>query len=239
MMRNRMEVTIEQRQKLTLTPELKQSIEILRYSLDDLAAFVREQALENPMMELEERAFSDSMEAAAETERTREALLELVDRFPNSGSYQTQADQAKESDAVSFLDFHAKSTTLKDDLLFQLHTLNPDPAVLHSARILIDHLNDNGYLKTPLDHIVQTHAVAEEAVREALTLVQTLEPKGVCARNLAECLLLQLSPEDTLPRLLIAEHLEDIAANRLRFIAKERQVSMEKLLEAIDTIKSL
>src|SRR5439155_19364752 len=115
--------------------------------------------------------------------------------------------------------------SLQDYLNEQLTFLDATPEQLRLLRFLITHINENGYLTASTEEIGRGYdqPAMVEQVEEVLRIVQKLEPLGVGARTLSECLLLQLTPEtrhrDVL-RVLILHHLEDIEHNRLPVIQK-------------------
>ncbi|MDO5689824.1 MAG: RNA polymerase factor sigma-54 [Tissierellia bacterium] len=235
-MRQGMQLITEQRQELILSPQLKQSIEILRFSMEDLVEFLKEESLENPMMELEESDTSPSIEEGLRGNMEREELLEYVNRNDYSMPYSSV--QAEDSD-YSFLNFTSMSSTLKEDLLFQLNTLHIGYMERLIGAEIIDHLDENGYLRTPPARIAHDMGVSEEDVREVLEIIWTFEPKGVASENLRDCLLHQIGPEDEMLRVLIEEHLEDIAFNRMNLISKKLGIPLEELLGYVGQIKML
>ncbi|HKB40545.1 MAG TPA: RNA polymerase sigma-54 factor, partial [Gemmataceae bacterium] len=142
----------------------------------------------------------------------------------------------------------SRPQSLQDYLADQLAFLDLDPEHLALVKYLITHIDDNGYLTVPLADAAQTYGqnfgrpVSVEDLEDALHLVQKLDPPGVGARNLAECLLLQLTPEtphrDVL-RVLIQNHLDDIWHNRLPNIQKRTGFDLHAIKEAIEQLRHL
>ena len=148
----------------------------------------------------------------------------------------------------------ARPESLTDYLHHQLSWFELDDAVRRMAERIIYSLDTNGYLKTPLEELlpplpaelngdVQAHRAKQLAIaEEALRVVQRLDPPGVGARTLKECLLLQLTPGmpfyDEL-RLLIEHHLEDLENNRLPQISKKTGLSIEKIQEVWHELRKL
>ena len=126
----------------------------------------------------------------------------------------------------------ARPQTLQDYLHDQLGWFELDPDLRQMADRIIYNLDRNGYLKTPLEELIDPNADEQQLARahEALALVQKLDPPGVGARDLKECLLLQLTPGipfcDEL-RTLINGHLEDLENNRLPVIERRTGYSIE------------
>lgn len=134
--------------------------------------------------------------------------------------------------------------TLQDYLLDQLTWYDLDPKTREFAERIISNLDENGYLQTSLPDLLGPQASEDDLKRaeEALKIVQKLDPPGIGARNLKECLLLQLDPDEPNYqdlRLLIAEHLEDIEHNRLPQIAKKTRLSLERIKELLQELRKL
>jgi RNA polymerase sigma-54 factor len=138
----------------------------------------------------------------------------------------------------------SRPRSLHDDLTDQLSFLDADPAVRALAEYIIHNLDDNGFLNLELHEVVRDFGgdVTLAQGEEALALVQKLDPPGVGARNLRECLLLQLTPEtphrDVL-HVLIANHLDDIQQNRLPTIEKKTGIPIDQIKEAIEHLRRL
>ncbi|HEV3263624.1 MAG TPA: RNA polymerase factor sigma-54 [Gemmataceae bacterium] len=138
----------------------------------------------------------------------------------------------------------SRPQSLHDYLNDQLAFLDVTPAQMHLLRFVITHINENGYLGVPLDEVGRSydHPVSTAQLEEALHTLQKLEPAGVGARDLSECLLLQLTPEtphrDVL-RVLILNHLEDIQHNRLPVIQRRTGFDLQAIKEAIEALKHL
>lgn len=159
---------------------------------------------------------------------------------PSSNRIDEEND--KKHDAM--VNMASRPQSLQDYLGDQLAFLELPDEELDLIRHVIAHIDDNGYLHTPLEEIGLSFAadVTPDRLEEALDRVQKLEPLGVGARNLEECLLLQLTPEtpyrDVL-RTLIHHHLEDIRHNRLPVIQKKTGFDLETIHEAIEVLKHL
>jgi RNA polymerase sigma-54 factor len=152
----------------------------------------------------------------------------------------------------------SRPQSLQDYLNDQLSFLDATPELVLLARYVISHIDDNGFLSVPdetdgdnerrrtpsLEELAQgcDPAVTPAQIEEALHIVQKLDPPGVGARNLSECLLLQLTPEtphrDVL-RVLIQNHLEDIQHNRLPAIQRRTGFELCAIKEAIEALKRL
>jgi RNA polymerase sigma-54 factor len=153
-------------------------------------------------------------------------------------------DEESDKKHVAEANMASRPQSLNDFLTDQLTFLDAPDEQLKLARHVISHLDANGWLATPLEEIAKTYEslVSVEQVEQALHLVQKLDPPGVGARNLEECLLLQLTPEtphrDVL-RLLILNHLEDIEHNRMPNIQKRTGFDLHTIQEAIEALRHL
>src|SRR5262249_35089240 len=134
--------------------------------------------------------------------------------------------------------------SLQDYLNEQLAYADTEIVNLDLVRYLISHLDERGYMTTPLEDIRQSygHDVTLHQMEESLEDLQDLEPPGVGARDYKECLLLQVNkdtPHRDVVRALITNHLEDIQHNRLPVIQKKTGYDMKTIHEAIEVLKHL
>jgi RNA polymerase sigma-54 factor len=138
----------------------------------------------------------------------------------------------------------SRPQSLHDYLNDQLTFLDATPEQMQLLRFLISHIDENGWLAVPLEELVRSYSppVTITQMEEALRLVQKLDPPGIGARDLRECLLLQVTPEtayrDVL-RALILNHLEDIEHNRLPIIQRRTGFDLPTIKAAIETLKHL
>jgi len=237
--------------RMRLAPQIIQSIEILQLPTLELQQRINQEMLENPVLEqLENGAepVETLEEPSHEDERTKDEsefdkLLEMEERLRD---YSSQAPaRPKKTDRDPKLEAMqntaAPSLSLQQYLTDQLSLLDLDPTVRAIAENIVYNLDDNGYLRYSLEEIVEsmppgtTVAQAERVLRT----VQSLDPPGVGARDLKECLLLQLGAGDgryELERVLIANHLEDLQMNRYPKIVKETGRSLQEVREAANMV---
>ncbi|AUL48875.1 RNA polymerase sigma-54 factor [Bordetella trematum] len=181
-------------QHLALTPQLQQSIRLLQLSALELEAEIAQALADNPMLERAEDDVAAPQDAEAASGES--AAAELEDAWEAS---QRRLDEAGGGD--DDLPQAARETTLREHLLGQLALTRAAPRDAALTALLIDELDDNGYLASPLEEIRQWLPVEldidDDELRAALRLLQSFEPPGVGARDLAECLSLQLRQPDT------------------------------------------
>lgn len=248
------DLTIEQTQKLVMTPELIQAIQILQFNTQELESYVEEQLLTNPV--LEPLRAAEAPEDAREAERAGDEYGEKAGKTDKDNEFDwAEHFKEREYDDISyrqeynpdrqehqFEQFVTQSITLTEHLLFQLQFVEMKKSCRQVARYIVETLDENGYLTLSMAEMALQLRLPEEKIRYALKMVQTLEPVGVGAQNLKECLLLQLANmgEDTpAVREIVENHLEDIAANRLNNIARAVGITVGEVQEIGDLIRSL
>ncbi len=233
-------LNIKQSQKLSMTPELQQAIKLLQFNSIELNEFIKEQIEENPLLEMEVRK-EDLREKDIKLEKERESEIdwkEYVEKYDDI-SYRGQVDKNKEE--LHFESFTKYTPSLKEYLLEQIGLLHLKDEVKFITNYIIENLDENGYFKTNISEISSLLKINIEKVEEALKVVQSLEPLGVGAVDLKDCLLLQIREKevDPLVKTIIENHLEDLSLNKINKISKDLDVSINKVQRAIDFIKTL
>lgn len=209
----------QQTLKLAMTQELSQAIALLQYSAQELTAFLEDKVLENPLMKLENS--------------TVKPMNPLMDR--NRRKHQKEEKNWIEQIAE-------KPFSMEDHLLSQLKLTNLTAEQLRVIRHLILHLDENGYFIGDLEEIAQNLQVEEELVEDCLAVIQTLEPAGIGARNLQECLLMQLyyqNPADEIAHTIIADYFVPFAEKKWKQISKDLQVSLKDIQVLFDQVQLL
>lgn len=203
---------IRQSQQLVLTPQLQQALRLLQLSSLDLQQEIAQALTENPVLELENPEPADDGG--------------LADEMFSGGS-----GQRHDGDDDFFPEAAAQSS-LREHLLGQISCTHASRRDLALMTVLIDELDDNGYLAATLDEILaylpESLEIEPAELEAALALLQSMEPAGIAARNMSECLLLQLRQPDTdilpearnpatlaLARRICVNHLESLAAGRM------------------------
>lgn len=219
----------QQSMKLVMTTELRQAITILQFSAQDLTDYLHEQQLENPLIEI-----SDPPMTEEARRRTAEVDIPEPGRIPSGKS--------GDSD-VTALDFlREPEEGLRDHLLHQIRMSEAPDAIRHIMNYLALSLDENGYLEHEID--VYAGELGEEPgdVAEALSELQQLDPPGVGARNLTECLLIQLNgheARDPLAEAIVRDHLDQLANKQFQKIAKALGVGVEDVEVVSDFLKTL
>ena len=236
--------TQRQEQRLVLSPQMRFSLDVLRLPLDAVRDLIEEQLLENPLLDTEEMAegeffaempLKDEYAALAE-----EKYAQLWDEdFSAPRVRQQSGEWTGEIYDPGSLRMGQSFTSM---LLEQLVTLRLDKTTNRLCRYLIDCLDERGYLCFPLEELAAERGVSVAKLESALDVVQSLEPPGTGARNLQECLMLQLIEYDHIDRCaarIINEELETLARKDWKALAKKLDCDKETTIEAIKTIQSL
>ncbi|HDY67294.1 MAG: RNA polymerase factor sigma-54 [Candidatus Scalindua sediminis] len=247
-------------QQMKLAPQVIQSIEILQLPIMALIEHVQQELMDNPVLEelvQPEKEGKDTTqdEGAEDTEnkeepqddefkKLREMADEWRDYFSQTTTRRSSAADERDQKQEALENTAAKSMSLQDYLLGQLSIMELDDSLLEICENIIFNLNDSGYLAYTLDEILESleEPVSMEKANEALKIVQSMEPLGVGARNLKECLLLQLDKRDPnyhIARELILNYLEDVEAKKYKLIAKKSGCNLEIVKKVIDFIKTL
>lgn len=233
------DLTLEQAQKLVMTPELRQAIQLLQFTSLELNEYLEEQIKENPLLELENSV--EDYENIDDYANKREEIdwKEYIGKDDDI-SYRPQKD--KNTKEYSFENFVSYSTSLRENLLFQLNVLEMSQEDRKIGEILIESIDENGYLMTSVEQVAKDLSICPEKIENVLSIIQGFEPLGVGARDLKECLLLQIkedNPKNPQAEKIIRYYLEDIAYNRLSKIAKELDLDIAQVQEICDYIKTL
>ncbi|MBI4352385.1 MAG: RNA polymerase factor sigma-54 [Candidatus Omnitrophica bacterium] len=215
--------------RLKLLPEVRQALFILQMSLPDLKVYLREELAQNPALEEAEGNAPglDGIEG--------QSAWEEDESVGEGGGEWNEERERKRLFRMSLL---TKPCSLEEHLLGQLDLLDLPEGERAAAREIAGSLDANGYLVGPLELIADRCRVKIGEVERALSAVQTLDPKGVGARNLQECLLIQLG-EDSPAGLIVKNYLSDLKLKRFQKIAKGLGVSVQEVEKAVQRIRRL
>ena len=245
-------LNLEQTQKLMMTPELRQAITVLQMSSLELTHYVEEQVLENPLLETRdhdgergeetERDQEDPLSAVAEKKEFDPDWVEYFHDGSDLGIYPNRG-QREISEQPAYENFLSQAPTLVDHLTFQLGLISSVNEDLRKiVQYFIGNMDARGYLGITLEEARDQLGVEMEQLEQALQILQSFDPPGEGARDLQECLNIQLDlkgEDDPIVRLLIADHLSDLAEGRLAKIASKLNVSPREVQRAADLLKKL
>src|SRR3989338_3329709 len=201
--------------KLRLTPQMRLAISLLQMPLVKLKEFVEKQVEENPLLNLENVKPPKEVNYDFTGEEDRDYKESLI----------------------------TKPATLQDHLLSQLQLLADSDDIREIGELIIGDINDDGYLGCPIEDIkLESGKIMQSKVEKVLSLIQTFDPTGVGARDLIECLLLQLRSKgqnDSLVCQIVDKYLPNLQNKRYETIAKKLKVSVEKIKEVMKEIANL
>ena len=213
---------MKQTQKLAMTKEMQLSIKILQMSSEELSEFVEKEFVDNPVIEINENSAVNIKEFD-------------FNIFNSKRNYSNAND-------VSPLNFVSKEKSLKEYLHEQILEMEKDKVIRKTADYIVECLNDSGYFEMKEEDISQRLSVDKGIVEKALKFIQSLEPYGVGARNLKECLLIQiyhLNLEDDIIVKIINNNLDDIGNDNYKKISKELNITRTEVQRYSRIIKSL
>ncbi|MGX7058687.1 RNA polymerase factor sigma-54 [Vagococcus humatus] len=215
----KIQMQLKQQQKLALTQELQQSIQMLQYNGEELNRFLESKALENPLLDVS---------------------ITTEEAFPMQKSYHNSGDSDEERNIYNQIPDTAHS--LFEYILEQVYLNYRDTWLRQLVVYLTEHLDTNGYLPLSLEQAKEETGATLIEMLDALTLLQQLDPPGIGARDLRECLMLQIERDDTAPELayvVLEEYFQDFVDRNWDKIAKAYQVNLATIQHIADYIQTL
>jgi RNA polymerase sigma-54 factor len=243
-------------QRLALTPSLLQKIELLQLNKLELQEMLNQELVENPILEevLEPEAPQDfslepeSIEEQSLQETSPEGGKDSFDEIDFRYFFDEYLDTGyknrdfEDSEKPGFETFLTRPPSLEEHLNWQLGLSDVNPKIAEIARQIIGNINEDGYLIIALEELCQVANCTMEEAQESLVVVQSMDPIGIGARDLQECLLFQLQSldlKDSLAYKIIAEHLALLENHKYKEIGARTESSFEEVLHAVDCIKHL
>ncbi|HEX5133113.1 MAG TPA: RNA polymerase factor sigma-54 [Candidatus Krumholzibacteria bacterium] len=254
---------LRQRQQLVMTPKLQQALKLLQMPALELQQMLKQEIMENPLLE-EIEEYEEIVEDSEETKEKEEKdadgeepSAEEPDSKPDGGEAgEEQVDweeyfndgfelgRASEEDQPE--EFFEKVPVAKqsftDQLMGQLRIITDNAQTLAIGDYIIGSLDESGYLTCDLEEIAHTFSVSLEDVDRVLELIQSFDPPGVGARNLRECLLLQLrfrGEDDSLSAAIIRDHFDEFKQKKYVEIARKLKVSVQDIQDQCKVISTL
>ncbi len=234
-----------------LAPQLQQSLLILQAPLLELRNLVQQEMETNPVLEeLPDEPVSDERNDAetASDEKFKEEFDKLAkldeewrDYMAQSGSYTGRSQEADDKRQF-FFDSIATQETLQQHLMGQLNQTVLNTNDRKTAELIIGNIDDNGFLQTTPEEMALNTGIPKEDFEHMLTLIQSFYPPGVGARDLRECLLIQLKREgkqNNLEYKIISDHMQDLGKRRFPEIARRMGISVEQVQKCANNIAQL
>ncbi|GBD66590.1 RNA polymerase factor sigma-54 [Tetragenococcus halophilus] len=204
-----------QTQKLAMTQKLQQSIQILQYNTEDLIDYIDNKALENPLLEVIEPSYSSNY---SKPRKSSGEEMNYLSQIPDN------------------------SISLFEHLIDQVHLNYRDTYLRQLVLYLVEYIDLNGFLKISLKEAAEKTGGSAIQLLDALTLIQQLDPAGVGARNLQECLMLQTERDNSAPHLayvVLEEMFKELVDRKWEKIAKNFDISLSDVQEIFDYIQNL
>lgn len=223
----------------TLSPQMQQSLNILQAPLMELRQMVAAEMQVNPVLEEERRESAEAPEAAPADAGGLET--EWSEYFSQRASAEPWTAEALER-RQHFFDSQTKPQTLQQHLLEQMAGSALDVAERGVALVIIGNVDDRGYLRSTLEEVATQSGCSLELAEKVLAVVQSFDPAGVAARDLAECLLIQLQRtgrQYSLESRIVQHHLEELGRRKLPDIARHLRVTVDDVQEAAEAIANL
>ena len=244
-------------QQLVMTPQLQQAIKLLQLSRVELLDAIQQELLENPVLEeaVDSSAPSSERDAEAPPQEIPIAaiscnerdLLRNADWETYLGDFSSTSKQhIKETEAqeelTPFEGRIAGKPSLEGHLLWQLRLSDLDDEAQQIGEAIIGNLDSRGYLVASIEELQRLTNASPQRIEAVIHRIQRMDPVGVAARNLQECLLVQLEvlgQDDPILLALVRDHLEDIERKRFKPLARKFKIELEDLRAYLDIIQTL
>ena len=205
----------KQTQKLAMTQKLQQSIQVLQFSTEELTDFIENESLENPLLEVVLPNYTANYSKPRTSTGTE---MNYLSQIPDS------------------------RISLFEHLLDQIHLNYRDTYLRTLVLYLVEHIDLNGFLTITLEEAEKNTGGTTIQILDALTLIQQLDPAGVGARNLQECLMLQTERDNYAPELayvILEECFTELVDRKWEMIARRFSITMSNVQQVFDYIQSL
>ena len=258
-------LSLRQTQRLVMTPMLQQAIHLLQLSTVELQELLQKELEENPLLEeapaddapgpeaeVQGEAVPEGPRAEATPEMATPEAIDVVPDLPFDISEvifgppeERTLVQQEEHEETRFENFVGTPTSLADHLDEQLRLTVVEADVRMAAEEIIGNLDEDGYLRATIEEIAEKRGLSAPVVEKALAMVQGFDPIGVAARDLRECLLIQLrdptraQPATPLAIVILDQHFEALQRCKYPEIARALKVEQELVIEAVHEIATL
>jgi RNA polymerase sigma-54 factor len=248
-------LSLRAEQRLVLTPSLQQAIKLLQYSRQELVQYVQQELLENPTLEevaaaepvLEETAVDVPAGAEKDGGEERDVVQEVAGEGERDWSdllpeFDNGYEPYHAKEAPSYENVVSAGVSLQEHLLEQMNVSLQHEREKEIGFEVIGNIDESGYLRAGTEELAERLRAAPEEVEAVLRQVQEFHPPGVAARDLQECLSLQLAGmglEGSLEDRIVRGHLKDLEARRLKKIARDEKTTVEDVVRAARVIAVL
>jgi RNA polymerase sigma-54 factor len=250
-------------QKLIMTPQLQQAIKLLQMHRMELSQMINQVLLENPVLEetLEESAEMQEEESSAlagtgkeAEEGAREEETEVSPLDGTNFQWEDYFDEDRsdgrdmghlpepQTDAPTYEQTLSRPGNLFDHLLWQLHLTTQEGDARQTGELIIGNIDENGYLQATIEELTALTGTSQEGILNVIRLIQGFDPVGVGARDVRECLLIQLDflgLRGSIAWEIIANHLEDFEKKKYPVLSKKLGATLEEIYVASKVIEGL
>jgi RNA polymerase sigma-54 factor len=253
-MANETKLTLRQAHKLVMTPMLQQAIKLLPLARLDLINQINQELTENPLLEEEVVQIKEevsesngSAESAPDIEYTKDKGEENKtdidwETYFQDNSYPQFPSEGYTPERPPIENTIRQKTSLREYLAWQLNLSAEDDRDRYIGTIIIGNIDDDGYMRSTAEEIAQSVNATADDVEKVLGLVQSFDPPGVGARDIKECLSLQIKnkgPISSLAALLIERFLDVLEEKNFQRISRELNVPVKDIVEAVKIIREL
>jgi RNA polymerase sigma-54 factor len=239
-------------QRLILTPSLQQAIKLLPLTTLELAEVLEQEVMENPLLEevpaqeqlsVDEVAQQEAREEAEKTDPLKDIDIDkFFEEYLDDGEFRSRTRSSEIPEMPPIENTLTESPDLYDHLAWQLNMSVSDELILEIGEAIIHNLDEDGLLRASVEEIANMGPFPQPEVERALGLVQALDPPGVAARDLTECLRLQLkhlglegSPTDVMVR----DHIKQLQSHQYPEISRQMGLTPEEVSEHLEIIRHL
>ncbi len=239
-------LSLEQTQRLVMTPELRQAIAILQMSTLELSQHIEQQLQSNPMLEIKEdggESDDKSAEEDHETPSEGDQDTDWQEYFQDRSDLGIVANSKEPlEETSSYENYVATVPTLADHLQFQLQMAPLAPPEIEIGEFLLGLLDERGYLPAGLSEVTDRFNITCCEMERIIRVLQSFDPAGIAARDLRECLAIQLDQlgvDSEIVDAIIADHMDELASGKLTKIAERLGCSVLQVQDAVDLIRTL
>jgi RNA polymerase sigma-54 factor len=239
-------------QRLILTPSLQQAIKLLPLTTLELAEVLEQEVMENPLLEevpaqeqlsVDEVAQQEAREEAEKTDPLKDIDIDkFFEEYLDDGEFRSRTRSSEIPEMPPIENTLTESPDLYDHLAWQLNMSVSDELILEIGEAIIHNLDEDGLLRASVEEIANMGPFPQPEVERALAIIQALDPPGVAARDLTECLRLQLkhlglegSPTDVMVR----DHIKQLQSHQYPEISRQMGLTPEEVSEHLEIIRRL
>ncbi|MCY6483155.1 RNA polymerase factor sigma-54 [Clostridium aestuarii] len=228
-------LNLTQEQKLIMTQQMQLSVQLLQMSNFELQNYIEKELQENPVIDAE---YKKNENNKLDDDFDYKKFIKSIE----GDNYNYHVNYDRDEEMASPFNFISAKKSLKEFLQEQILELNEPEYIKSICKYMIENIDARGYLDISIDEIVEELEVGKELSEKCLKIVQSLEPDGIAARDIKECLKIQLQQKSLIDNdlfVIIDKYLELLAENKYNVIAKELRIDVKKAQEYGDIIKSL